>query len=54
MARDDLGVNLANREPNRLILPTTIGAIEASAFNGQWLFLEDYKREGCSRIHMTR
>jgi Tfp pilus assembly protein PilF len=36
--------NLANREPNRLILPITVGAIEPSDFNGQWLFLEDYKR----------
>jgi TIR domain len=36
--------NLANREPNRLILPITVGTIEASDFNGQWLFLEDYKR----------
>lgn len=36
--------NLANREPNRLILPITVGAIKASDFNGQWLFLEDYKR----------
>jgi tetratricopeptide (TPR) repeat protein len=36
--------NLANREPNRLILPITVEAIEPSDFNGQWLFLEDYKR----------
>jgi tetratricopeptide (TPR) repeat protein len=36
--------NLANREPNRLILPITVGAIEPSDFNGQWLFLEDFKR----------
>ena len=35
--------NLANREPNRLILPITVGAIEPSDFN-TWLFLEDYKR----------
>ena len=43
-ARDDWAFNLANREPNRLILPITVAAIEASDFNGQWLFLEDYKR----------
>ena len=36
--------NLSNREPNRLILPITVGAIEPSDFNGPWLFLEDYKR----------
>src|SRR4029077_17269488 len=38
------GFNLANAQPNRLILPITVGAIEPSDFNGQWLFLEDYKR----------
>jgi tetratricopeptide (TPR) repeat protein len=36
--------NLHTREPNRLILPVTIGQIEPSDFNGPWLFLEDLKR----------
>ncbi len=36
--------NLYNREPNRLILPVTIGVIEPSDFNNTWLFLEDFKR----------
>jgi tetratricopeptide (TPR) repeat protein len=36
--------NLASREPNRLILPITVGAIEPSDFNGAWLFLEEFKR----------
>jgi tetratricopeptide (TPR) repeat protein len=35
--------NLASREPNRLILPITVGAIEPSGFD-TWLFLEGYKR----------
>jgi len=35
--------NLYNRESSRLILPVTIGPIEASDFN-TWLFLEDFKR----------
>jgi len=36
--------NLYNRKPHRLILPVTIGPIEASDFNNLWLFLEDFKR----------
>jgi tetratricopeptide (TPR) repeat protein len=35
--------NLYNREPLRVILPITVGPIEASDFNA-WLFLEDFKR----------
>jgi hypothetical protein len=36
--------NLANCDPNRVLLPITVGQNEDSDFNGQWLFLEDYKR----------
>jgi tetratricopeptide (TPR) repeat protein len=42
--------NLYNREPQRLLLPVTIGEIEPSDFN-TWLFLEDFKRVEAPGLH---
>jgi tetratricopeptide (TPR) repeat protein len=36
--------NLYRREPQRILLPVVASAIIPSAFNGPWLFLEDFKR----------